>query len=197
MNVDKGILKVSIKALNNCGLAKFQVDSKQAVETLISDFMSAVETVPVEKENDLPDAVADLYNLLSDKKTMEGGFDIADAALAARQKKEEIDMGKEKKVVAKPTEKKPVKKEKPAKPAKPAKETKPVPEKKVVVKTEKVGNETNCVLAVDYIRKNPGGTMADLKVQDWNTKGITYYNLFNKLIKAGTMKKEGNGYLVV
>ena len=163
--IDKGLLKLSITALNNCGLAAFKVNSKQVMETLISDFMSAVETVPVDKENDLPDAVADMYNILSDNKTMDEGFDIADAALAARNKKEEMDMKKggtkveaekvgAKKVEAKkakpiketkPTkETKPVKPTKETKPAKPTKETKPAkptketkPAKQIVTKAAK------------------------------------------------------------
>jgi len=226
MNADKGLLKLSIKTLNNCGLAKFQVDSKQVMEKLISDFMSAVESVPGESENDLPDAVVDMYNLLADNITMEGGFDIADAALAARNKKEEMDMKKggtkveAKKVEvkkAKPIkETKPIKEKiiKPAKPAKqivtkPAKETKPA--KQIVTKPAKtvgvvgvVGVEgginvrpgTKIEMAIGVVRKKPGTTMYELKQQPWNDKNDEYRNKFDDFIEKGYMRKEGKGYFI-
>lgn len=213
--IDKGLLKLSVTALNNCGLAAFKVNSKQVMETLISDFMSAVETVPVEKENDLPDAVADMYNILSDNKTMDEGFDIADAAFAARNKKEEMEMKKGgtkaevKKVEVKKA--KPIKETKPIKekiikPAKPAKETKPA--KQIVTKAAKtvgvVGVEgginvrpgTKIEMAVQFIRENPGKTMYDLKQCEWNDKNDEYRNYFSKFIEKGYMRKEGKGYYV-
>jgi hypothetical protein len=203
MEINKKDLNKCVKALNDCGLAAFKVDTKQGMDTVMSDFMSAVETVPVEKENELPDSVADMYNVLSDNKTMEDGFDIADAALAARNKKEEIEMGKAKKVEKKEKPKpaeKPVKVTKPVKEMvtkeKPVKESKPKVEK--VVKDPKInvlpGSKFD--MAIDYVRTYPGATCYDLKQCAWNEKNDPFRNLFAKLISKGQARKEGKGFYI-
>jgi hypothetical protein len=210
MEINKKDLTKCVKALNECGLAAFKVDTKQNMESVMSDFMSAVETVPVEKENELPDVIADMYNLLADNKTMEGGFDIADAALAARNKKEEIEMGKAKQVEKKETKKeKPKPAEKPAKVTKPVKEMvtkeKPVKDKESKPKVEKVVKDPNKInvrpgskfdMAIDFVRTHPGATCYDLKQCAWNEKNDPFRNLFAKLISKGQARKEGKGYYI-
>lgn len=209
MDVDKGLLKVSIKTLNNSGLAKFQVDSKQTTDKLVSDFMSAVETVPVDKEDELPEAVADMYNMLADMRTLTGDLDIADVALEARQKKEEMEMKKaekevevkkEKVALKRPTkEVKPVK-TKPAKETKPVKETKTKPAKVPVIKASgefHVRPGSKFAMAIDYVRKHPGATSYNLKQQPWNDKNDSFRNLFIlRLIPKGVAKKEGKGFYI-
>jgi hypothetical protein len=190
--IERKELVKSVKVLNDCGLAKFPVDPKQGMESLISDFLSMVETVPVEKENELPDIVSNMYNTLADNKAIaEGNFDIADMALEARRKNEEImkEIPVPDVVVVESVEPAPVEK--------------PVKEKKVKQVEVKPKNElgirlgSKADMAIDYVKTNPGATMYTIRQQEWNDKNDTYYNLFGKLIKDGKMKKDGKGYIVV
>jgi hypothetical protein len=57
------------RGLNESGLAKVKVKVVAVkMEELVSDFMSALETVPIEDDERIPDAVAKVYNALVDEQ---------------------------------------------------------------------------------------------------------------------------------
>jgi len=184
------------KALNETGYALFQIDIKLKGQELFDEFISACETIPADKEDLLPDLVTNTFNALVDGQ--DGEMDITDIAMEARKK--ESEMKKEKKETVKEPKKetKPVK-EKVTKPVKEKVEKvvkekveKPKPVKEKKEPTEKGMTKAN--MAMEFVRNNPGATMYQLKQQDWNTANDAYYNLFNKKILEGIMRKDGKGY---
>jgi len=64
---DRTKLLAAIKAVNDSGLATKKARTVGKVELLVEDFLSTVETVPQDKENQLPAEVVDLFNTLIDK----------------------------------------------------------------------------------------------------------------------------------
>lgn len=182
------------KALNETGYALFQIDVKLKGQELFDEFISACETIPADKEDSLPDLVTNTFNELVDGQDSE--MDITDIAMEARKK--ESEMKKEEKETVK----------EPKKETNPVKEkvTKPVKEKveKVVkvkkpktVKEKKEPTEkgmTKSALAIEFVKNNPGATMYQIKQQPWNDYNKSCYNLFNKKILEGVMRKDGKGY---
>ncbi|RLG17039.1 hypothetical protein DRN75_04220 [Nanoarchaeota archaeon] len=61
-------------------------------------------------------------------------------------------------------------------------------EKKNKRKGSKVGSKKAAF--IKELKEGPK-TMAEIKKAPWNTSGITFYNVFNALVKAGKAKKEG------
>jgi len=64
---DRNKLIEAIKAVNDSGLATKKARTVGKIDVLVEDFLSTVETVPQEKEAQLPAAVVELFNELIDK----------------------------------------------------------------------------------------------------------------------------------
>lgn len=211
MKVEKTAFLTAVKDLRDCGLSNVPLDCNQPVKNdFYLLFVKAVESVPPMRTDELPGTVSTIYNLLVDQinekllAEKNATPDLADMVNQAREKeKEKTEMGK--KPAAKPAVPKAkaaavvkVKAEPKVKPAPPAND--PAPQQKVepiVILPPKIKAETKADLAVAFVKENPGATMYQLKQLPWNTANDSYYNLFNRKIKEGTMRKDGKKYFIV
>ena len=196
--IDMKELKEAVKALNDTG----EVDPKIKVvgtkkEKLIELFIENLETLN-DNGVDLPTVSIEFYNALpEDEETDKGSAEepkekeeepgikgaLAGAALRQQQK------GKKPKGKKAPAKKETKKKDE----KKPKEKSDPVQRKET--KKDEFGFTVGCQanLFAKAIKKKMM-TMAEVKELDWNEKGRTFYDVFNKLVEEGfAVKDEKSG----
>lgn len=68
MEMKKEVIVAAINLLNASGLAAFKVDAETDEETMVRQFMAAVESIPEAEEDNVPDEVGDVFNALRDEE---------------------------------------------------------------------------------------------------------------------------------
>jgi|GEM_PF-6493195 len=221
INHDIKDIRKAVKALNASQLATTDTIKivKATPDSLIKSFVNGVESIPKDKLDQLPNEVADFYNLVTGNKggenlQAEGGEqkmteDTQAATEDDKDKKPECfkkawdaDAQECKQClegypedyeackVAVQAAKKQVPKKTPKKAA-PKKE--PVPRDKFGFRVGGKGNEFGKLLLAGGVN---GISMQDVRRAKWNPTGTTYYEAFNRLAAKGMAQKAGQKLFV-